>query len=162
MAYGRQRLARIIHISRPFYHPLPKPANFDEADVSDKPQWVKPLPRLSQTKMSVLQNAYRQRLRSMLSVEDMLKRIIDTIDQTGQLDNKYIFFTSDNGYHMGNHRLGANKKTPYEEDIGVPLMVRGPGVPAEAVRDQLVLNNDFAPTIAALAGSSTGALLPRC
>jgi hypothetical protein len=90
----------------------------------------------------------------MLSVEDLLKQIIGTLDRTGQLENTYIFFTSDNGYHMGNHRLGANKKAPYEEDIGVPLMVRGPGVPAAEVREQLVLNNDFAPTIADLAGAA--------
>jgi hypothetical protein len=60
---------------------------------------------------------------------------------------------------MGHHRLDMNKKTPYEEDIGVPLMVRGPGIPANEVRQQLVLNNDFAPTIADLAGVSTPAFV---
>jgi hypothetical protein len=53
----------------------------------------------------------------------------------------------------------VDKKTPYEEDIGVPLMVRGPGVPTQEVRQQLVLNNDFAPTIAELAGASTPAFV---
>jgi hypothetical protein len=52
-----------------------------------------------------------------------------------------------------------NKKTPYEEDIGMPLMVRGPGVPAGAVRQQLVLNNDIAPTLADLAGVSPEAFV---
>ena len=135
--------------------PLPKPPNFNEADISDKPRWVKSNypTTLSPAKISNLQSAYRQRLRSMLSVEDLLKQIVTTLDKTGELENTYIFFTSDNGYHFGNHRFGANKKTPYEEDIGVPLMVRGPGVPAGAVRRELVLNNDFAPTIADLAGA---------
>jgi hypothetical protein len=90
----------------------------------------------------------------MLSVEDLLEQIVTTLDQTHELTNTYIFFTSDNGYHMGNHRLGHNKKTPYEEDIGVPLMVRGPGVPAAVVRKELVINNDFAPTIADLASAT--------
>jgi N-acetylglucosamine-6-sulfatase len=138
--------------------PLPTRTNpnFNEADISDKPQWIKSNypTTLSPTKISNLQNAYRQRLRSMLSVEDMLKQIVATLERTGELGNTYIFFTSDNGYHFGNHRFGANKKTYYEEDIGVPLMVRGPGVPAAEVREQLVLNNDFAPTIADLAGAS--------
>jgi N-acetylglucosamine-6-sulfatase len=136
--------------------PLPRPENFDEVDISDKPQWLRSnYPnRLSQSKISNLQNTYRQRLRSMLSVEELLKKIVTTLDQTDELTNTYIFFTSDNGYHMGNHRLGHNKKTPYEEDIGVPLMVRGPGVPAGEVREQLVLNNDFAPTIADLASAT--------
>jgi hypothetical protein len=91
----------------------------------------------------------------MLSVEDLLRETIATLQDTGELNNTYIFFTSDNGYHLGNHRLGLGKRAPYEEDIGVPLMVRGPGVPAGAVRQELVLNNDFAPTIAELAGAST-------
>jgi N-acetylglucosamine-6-sulfatase len=135
--------------------PLPWPLNFDEEFVSDKPQWVRSFPRLTQTQIDTEQKLYRQRLRSMLSVEDLLKQIIATLEQTSELNNTYVFFTSDNGFHQGQHRLvPGNKKTPYEEDIGVPLMVRGPGVPAAEVRQQLVLNNDFAPTIADLAGAS--------
>ena len=139
--------------------PLPMPLNFDEADTSDKPQWVQSLPRLTGARVSTMQDTYRQRLRSMLSVEDLLKQILATLQETGELDNTYIFFTSDNGYHIGNHRLDMGKKTPYEEDVGVPLMVRGPGVPAGAVRKQLVLNNDFAPTIAQLADASIPAFV---
>jgi N-acetylglucosamine-6-sulfatase len=133
--------------------PLPRPPNFDEADVSDKPRWVKSFPRLTQTQIDEEQTLYRQRLRSMLPVEDLLRQVIATLEQTGELDNTYVFFTSDNGFHQGQHRLApGEKKTPYEEDIGVPLMVRGPGVPAGAERQELVINNDFAPTIADLAG----------
>jgi arylsulfatase A-like enzyme len=140
--------------------PLPQPLNFDEEDILDKPQWLQQYPRLSQEQMDALEQLYRERLRSMLSVEDLLEQIIGTLDQTGELDNTYLFFTSDNGYHFGNHRLyPAAKQTPYEEDIGVPLMVRGPGVPTGAVRQELVLNNDFAPTIAELAGASTPAFV---
>jgi N-acetylglucosamine-6-sulfatase len=133
--------------------PLPRPPNFDEADVSDKPAWVRSYPRLTQAKIDAEQSLYRQRLRSMLPVEDLLRRVIATLQETGELGNTYIIFTTDNGFHQGQHRLvGGDKKTPYEEDIGVPLMVRGPGVPAGAVREQLVINNDLAPTIADLAG----------
>ena len=88
----------------------------------------------------------------MLSVEDLLKQTITTLQETGELGNTYIFFTSDNGFHLGEHRLPRGKRTSYEEDIGVPLMVRGPSVPAGITRQQLVINNDFAPTIANLAG----------
>ena len=139
---------------------LPKPPGFDEADVSDKPAWVRSYPRLTQARIDAEQSLYRQRLRSMLPVEDLLRQVIATLEQTGELNNTYIFFTSDNGFHQGQHRLvGGDKKTPYEEDIGVPLMVRGPGVPAGAVREQLVINNDLAPTIADLAGASTPAFV---
>ena len=139
---------------------LPQPPNFDEEDVRDKPQWVQSYPRLTQARIDAEQSLYRQRLRSMLPVEDLLRQVITTLEQTGELANTYIIFTSDNGFHQGQHRLVAgDKKTPYEEDIGVPLMVRGPGVPAGAVRDQLVINNDLAPTIAELAGASTPAFV---
>jgi hypothetical protein len=61
---------------------------------------------------------------------------------------------------MGNHRVyPGGKWLPYEEDIGVPLMVRGPGVPANATRQQLVINNDFAPTMADLANAQIPAFV---
>src|SRR5215204_409762 len=132
--------------------PLPRPPNFDEPDVSDKARWLQAYPRLSQAEIDYAQTLYRERLRSMLSVEDLLKQTITTLQETGELGNTYIFFTSDNGFHLGEHRLPRGKRTSYEEDIGVPLMVRGPSVPAGITRQQLVINNDFAPTIANLAG----------
>jgi N-acetylglucosamine-6-sulfatase len=134
--------------------PLPRPPNFNEADISDKPTWVQSYKLRSQTSIDNMEQEYRNRLRSMLAVEDLLRQTITTLQEKGELNNTYIFFTSDNGFHMGHHRFGKDKKTPYEEDIGIPLMVRGPGIPANAMRQQLVLNNDFAPTIADLAGVS--------
>jgi arylsulfatase A-like enzyme len=110
--------------------PLPKPPNFDEEFIGDKPQWVQQYPRLSQTQIDELQHWYRERLRSMLAVEDLLRKIVATLQETGELSNTYIFFTSDNGFDFGNHRLyPAAKLRPYEEDIGVPLMVRVPECP---------------------------------
>src|SRR5215217_771551 len=136
--------------------PLTSPTNnFNELDVTDKPQWVQSYPIFFFQAEDGIRDRYRWRLRSMLSVEDLLKQTIATLQETGELDNTYIFFTSDNGMHLGNHRFEQGKKTPYEEAIGVPLMVRGPGVPAGEVREQLVINNDFAPTIAELAGVTT-------
>jgi N-acetylglucosamine-6-sulfatase len=135
--------------------PLPEPPNFNEDDVSDKPAWVQSYPLSGAIGTDKMQEEHRNRLRSMLSVEDLLRQTIATLQETGELENTYIFFTSDNGLHLGNHRLNLQKKTPYEETIGVPLIVRGPGVPAAAVSYQLVLNNDFAPTMADLAGAST-------
>jgi arylsulfatase A-like enzyme len=70
--------------------------------------------------------------------------------ESGELDETYVFFTSDNGFHLGEHRLGAGKWTAYEEDIRVPLMVRGPGVPEGKTLPHMVLNNDLAPTFADL------------
>jgi N-acetylglucosamine-6-sulfatase len=89
-------------------------------------------------------------LRSMLAVDEAIGRLVDTLRESGELDTTYLFFTSDNGWHAGEHRLTAGKWTTYEEDVRVPLIVRGPGVPEGRTLDHLILNNDLAPTFAQL------------
>ena len=134
---------------------LPKPPNFDEKDVSDKPDWISDNPPLSVEQKKYMVQLHRKRLQSMLAVDDMIGNLFKVLRKSGDLDNTYIFFTSDNGFHLGEHRLGAGKWTAYEEDIRVPLIVRGPGVPEGRTLHQMVLNNDFAPTLADLAGART-------
>jgi N-acetylglucosamine-6-sulfatase len=129
----------------------PRPPSFNEADVSDKPKWVSSRPPLSADDIAYIDELYGERLRSLLAVDDMIESLVDTLRDSGELDNTYIFFTSDNGYHLGQHRLTPGKWTAYEEDIRVPVVVRGPGVPAGQVSDRFTLNNDFAPTFADLA-----------
>jgi N-acetylglucosamine-6-sulfatase len=132
---------------------LPHPPSFDEKDVSDKPGWVSDNPPLSKEQKRYMEELYRKRLQSMLAVDDMIGDLVGALHDSGELDNTYIVFTSDNGFHLGQHRLGAGKWTPYEEDIRVPLIVRGPGVPEGETLHHMVLNNDLAPTFADLAGS---------
>jgi N-acetylglucosamine-6-sulfatase len=130
----------------------PRPPSFNEKNVKDKPHWVRKLEPLGEEGISYIDRLYRKRLRSMVSVGEALERMIYTLQETGELENTYIFFTSDNGWHMGQHRLIPGKWAPYEEDIRVPLIVRGPGVPAGESRAHMALNNDLALTFAALAG----------
>ncbi|HSL00099.1 MAG TPA: sulfatase, partial [Rubrobacteraceae bacterium] len=132
---------------------LPRGPSFDEEDVSDKPAWVRDNPPLREKEVSQLEEFHRERLRSLQAVDEMVVRIVRSLRESGELDNTYIFFTSDNGFHAGQHRLGTGKWTAYEEDIRVPLIVRGPGVPKGATREHLVLNNDLAPTLTDIAGS---------
>ena len=134
---------------------LPRPPSFNEKDVSDKPDWVRNNPTLDQKQIAPMEDLYRDRLGSMLAVDEMIGQLIDALRQSGELDNTYIFFTSDNGFHLGQHRLTTGKWTAYEEDIRVPLIVRGPGVPEGQNLEHLVLNNDLAPTFADLAGALT-------
>jgi N-acetylglucosamine-6-sulfatase len=131
---------------------LPHPPSFDEKDVSDKPDWISDNPALRLEQKKYMQELYRKRLQSMLAVDDMVGDLIKALHDSGELDNTYIVFTSDNGFHLGQHRLGAGKWTPYEEDIRVPLVIRGPGVPEGETLHHMVLNNDLAPTFAVLAG----------
>lgn len=128
--------------------PLPMSPNFNEADVSDKPAWVRGLKPLDVPKMTSI---FRNRRESLLAVDEMVERIVTRLSAKGVLDNTYIIFTSDNGYAMGAHRW-ESKIVPYEESIRVPLMMRGPGIPTNENRGQLVNNLDVVATILDWAG----------
>ena len=130
----------------------PRTPNFNEEDVSDKPIPVRQRARLTPGQVSVLDHLYRERLRSLLAVDEAIDTFVRTLQRLGELPNTYIFFGSDNGYHIGQHRFMTGKYNLYEEDIRVPAFVRGPGVPPKQRRDHFALNIDWAPTFAELAG----------
>jgi len=132
----------------------PRPPSFNEEDVSDKPRWLQQKPPLSESDITRIDEQYRTRLQTMLAVDDLIGNLVRALRVSGQLDDTYIFFTSDNGFVMGEHRRPQGKWSAYEEAMRVPLIVRGPGVAEGKTAHNLVLNNDFAPTFATLGGAS--------
>jgi len=132
----------------------PRSLSFNEADVSDKPSHLKGRPVLNAKQITELDHEYRTRVESLLAVDEAVERIIKALADRGELANSYIFFMSDNGYLLGQHRIPRGKGVPYEESIRVPLVVRGPGIPVGESVDYFALNIDFAPTFAELAGAS--------
>jgi arylsulfatase A-like enzyme len=128
----------------------PRGPSFNEADVSDKPGKGHKLARLSAPAIAEIDRVYRDRLRSLAAVDELVAGLLDELEARGQLDNTFVVVTSDNGYHLGQHRLPAGKFTAYEEDVRVPLMVRGPGVARDVTRAHLIGQVDLAPTLAAL------------
>jgi len=134
---------------------LPFKRSFNEANVSDKPRWVRNLGRISEDDRSRLDQWRRNQLRSVRQVDDTVGKMLDLLKRRGELDNTYVVFTTDNSTHMGEHQWfgyhGA-KSTPYEEAANVPMFVRGPGVRAGSASGELILNNDLAPTFARIAG----------
>lgn len=133
---------------------VPRGASFDEADVSDKPSKILLLPPLYPEQVAVMDAEYRARLQTLQAVDEMVARLIAVLEDTDHLRDTYVIFTSDNGYHLGQHRLPAGKTTAYEEDIHVPFIVRGPSIPAgRRVEGFLAGNVDLAPTLAELAGA---------
>jgi N-acetylglucosamine-6-sulfatase len=137
----------------------PRTLSFNEQDVRDKPLWVSNRPLRTPAQIAQLDALYRKRLQSMLAVEDLVARLIETLRTVSQLGNTYIVFTSDNGFHLGQHRLPAGKNSAYEEDIRVPLIVRGPGVPRGTAVENLAVNIDLAPTFAELGGTAAPAFV---
>jgi N-acetylglucosamine-6-sulfatase len=132
--------------------PLPRPPSFDEPDVSSKPALIASQPPLDAKALHWLEKEYRRRVRSLQAIDDMVERIVEALRDEGRLDDTYVIYMSDNGFHMCEHRSPAGKNMPYEEDIRVPLAMRGPGVPVGAHLEPMVVNIDLAPTFAEIAG----------
>ena len=137
--------------------PYPRTASWNEADVSDKPAALQ-FPLLSSAQVASLDGAYDAALRALSAADDAVKAVVDALTTSGKLANTYVIFASDNGFHFGEHRLPIGKETAYEEDIGVPMVVRGPGVLRGVVdTTHMILKSDLAPTILTLANVSYSA-----
>ncbi len=132
----------------------PPDPSFNEEDVSDKPRYIQEREPLTPEVQAEIDIYYRTRIQSLQAVDEMVAQLVKTLGETGQLDNTYIFYTSDNGVHLGHHRLEAGKHTPYSVDIRVPMIVRGPGIPTGEIREQIAGNVDLAPTFAEIAETS--------
>jgi arylsulfatase A-like enzyme len=133
----------------------PRPPSFNERNVSDKPPWMRKLPRLSDAQRAKIDNHAERRAESLQALDDLVAGVVGKLREKRVLDNTYIFFTSDNGFHMGEHRITAGKGRPYEESVRVPLLARGPGVAAGRHAQKLALNTDYLPTFTDLAGAQT-------
>jgi len=94
----------------------------------------------------------KNQMRCMLSVDDSVGGIFKALEDTGQLDNTLIVFTSDNGYFWGEHGLG-DKRWAFEESIRIPMLMRWPKqIRAGSVIVANTLSIDIAPTVMEAAG----------
>jgi arylsulfatase A-like enzyme len=132
----------------------PRTPSYNEADVDDKLNWIKKKNRIDSDAQQSIDKLFRKRVESLQSVDEMVRDVYNTLNATGKLDNTYIVFTSDNGWHSGEHRIKSGKNSYYEPSIMVPLGIRGPGIPAGRTTDQLAANIDLSPTFAELAGAT--------
>src|SRR5215217_2066292 len=133
----------------------PRPLSFNEDNVTDKPPWISSLPKLSASQIAQIDTRQEDRAETLQALDDLVEAVVNKLNSAGVLNNTYIFFTSDNGFEMGEHRIFDGKSQPYEESVRVPLLVRGPGVGAGSTTDKLALNIDFFPTLADFGGLQT-------
>ena len=123
------------------------PPAFNEADMRDKPSFLRDLPRQDRDQMK---RVLEGKLEELQDLDDQIGKILDLLRNTDQRRRTWIFLISDNGYLLGEHRL-FRKEQPYEESAGVPFVARGPHV-APAVVDALVSQVDLMPTTLDIAG----------
>ena len=147
------------HRNRFESEPVPRPPSFNEADVSDKAYYVRRLRLMDAESIAGVTEMYRQRLESLLAVDEGVAQLVQALRASGELDRTLIVFTSDNGYFHGEHRFREGKVQAYEPSIRVPLILRGPGIPRGARRTQDAINVDLVPTILEAAGGSAGRVL---
>jgi arylsulfatase A-like enzyme len=130
----------------------PRTPAFDEADIRDKPAWLRTHLSLREVQIANIDSGFRRRAQAVESVDELIGRLQVKLKAENELSNTYIFFSSDNGFHMGEHRLSSGKQTAFETDIRVPLVVTGPGVPRGRTVNKLASNIDLYPTFVRLAG----------
>jgi N-acetylglucosamine-6-sulfatase len=147
------------------YTPAPRDANrfpgvgaprgpaFDRNNV-DPPPWLGQRPPLTGQQIADIDGAFRKRVQAVQAVDALIGRLEATLRARGLADDTYIVFSSDNGYHMGEHRLMPGKMTAFDSDVRVPLIVAGPGVPRGRTTSRIAMNVDLYPTFVQLAGGT--------
>jgi arylsulfatase A-like enzyme len=131
----------------------PEPPNFDVLPT-DPPRWLAGHKALTASQIRKINHVFRLRVQAVQSVDDMIGDIEFALAAHHMLQNTYIVFSSDNGLHTGEYRLMPGKLTAFDTDIGVPLVVTGPGVPAGKTTDAMAENVDLAKTFTAIGGTT--------
>ncbi|KAM7211593.1 arylsulfatase-like protein [Rhypophila decipiens] len=135
---------------------VPRTPHFNP-DSPSGVNWVRTLKKQSTENVDFNDHFYRQRLRALQGVDELVDGLFSLLEKHKLLENTYIFYTTDNGYHIGQHRLQPGKETGFEEDINIPLIVRGPGIPEGEISNAVTTHIDLAPTILKLAGAPSRA-----
>lgn len=133
---------------------LPDDPSIAEADMSDKPASTRELPQLRPDQLQIIAERSAQRIESLQSVDEQVASVVSELHSTGELDNTFIVFASDNGMMQGQHRIVKGKSTAYEPAAAVPLIIRGPGIARGTSYDGVTGLQDFTPTVLAMTGQT--------
>ena len=132
----------------------PRTAAFDRADTLDGPAWLKAYPPLSASQEATIDEDFRKRVESVQAVDRMIGALEASVAKAGKTNDTYFVFSSDNGLHMGEHRMMPGKMTAFDTDIRVPLVVVGPGIAPGRTISQLAENIDLCPTFEQMGGAT--------
>jgi arylsulfatase A-like enzyme len=125
-------------------------ASYNEADMSDKPAYMRNLPPQD---VAGQRHGYNDKVSAIRAVDDLLGAVVDTLKANGRWDHTLLILTSDNGFQYGTHRR-IQKIDLYEESIRVPMVIHAPGQVAPRHVGTWAMNVDWAPTIADAAAAT--------
>lgn len=144
--------------------PLP-PFDTHLEDFAGKPEWQRiktwdakwkeyvPSPTVQPKPWPIKGDKFKKQLECLLAVDESLGRVLQVLEELGELDNTVIIYSSDNGYFMGEHGYW-DKRIAYENSMKIPMLIRYPKLIKPGTKiDQIALNIDLAPTILELAGA---------
>ncbi len=135
----------------------PRGPAFNATPDENAPQWLKTHPALTQTDIASIDRDFRKRAQSVQAVDKMIGELEDAVAALGEQNNTYFVFSSDNGYHMGEHRMMPGKMTAFDTDIHVPLIITGPGIAPGRALSEIADNIDLNPTFAQIGGAAIAA-----
>lgn len=101
---------------------IPRSENFNP-DFQSGVSWIRNLPRLNDTVIAYNDEYQRSRLRSLQAVDESVEKMVKFLEEKGQLKDTYIFYTTDNGYHLSQHRMHPGKECGFDTDVHIPLIV---------------------------------------
>jgi N-acetylglucosamine-6-sulfatase len=151
----------------------PRTPAFGARADSDAPYWLQNLEPLTPDDIEHIDIGYRMRAQSVQAIDKMIGEILcKSAQQEGMSSttsckpedaatyltknntNTYVFFSSDNGLHLGDYSMHQGKQTAYDIDVRVPLVVVGPKVKKNLVEKNIVMNTDLCPTFIELGNAS--------
>jgi N-acetylglucosamine-6-sulfatase len=132
----------------------PRLPNYNPSDEvhANSAGWIKNLAAMDEGNVTWTDLEYRLRAQSLQGIDEILADVIKKLEDENVIDNTYIVFSSDNGYHLGNHRMTAGKATAFIEDTNLPFVVRGPGITPGSKTTVPSSFIDMAPTFLEIAG----------
>ncbi|CAI0644619.1 unnamed protein product [Colletotrichum noveboracense] len=131
---------------------IPRGKSFNR-QISGAASWPGRLEALNESVLAYNDHYQRQRLRALQAVDEMVHELVERLELAGEIENTYIFYSTDNGYHISQHRMHPGKECGYDTDIHIPMFVRGPGLVAGGEVDSATSHTDIAPTILKIAGA---------
>ena len=109
-------------------------------------------PLLTETAAQVVTGVFKNRWRTLMSVDDLIADVVELCEALGVADNTYFFYSSDHGFQLGQFNILMDKRNVYEWDQKIHLLARGPGIAKGSTWSEPATQVDMAPTFLSLAG----------